>query len=50
MRRRLAVGSPIQSLAAAPEGTSVKLTRMPTRKLVGGDQSMVIVEEEEDDD
>ena len=49
VRRRLAVGSPIQSLAAAPEGTSVKLTRMPTRKLVGG-ESMVIVEEEEDDD
>ena len=48
VRRRLAVGSPIQSLA--PEGTSVKLTRMPTRKLVGGDKSMVIVEDEEEED
>ena len=48
VRRRLAAGSPIQSLA--PEGTSVKLTRMPTRKLVGGDKSMVIVEDEEEED
>ena len=51
-RRRLALGSPVHTPVAAvarPE-VSVKLTRMATRKLVGGHKPMVIVEENDDED